>query len=286
MITNLDENIEVFGDEVIKMPMLKEVSGELIVECIDEQINDPTSTKINFLETFKENYDSDIEDANGDDDAVKELNDIARDFYCNVLDKINTKFSLGIDGDVLYASNGDTLQNIADGIYQFFLVDYQDNITNYISKMIIIMKDALAESIMKEKKADTDVVSEVMSKKILNASYATILANINSAVDMVKDLEMDISDFIKLYDEEYFPVAILKYCIKNNLINGDFVPAFILPFFNRIQDDTYDEIMLTIQQNIFEEYKREFNISAEESVTEENIYHKDELIDDGVEELV
>ena len=71
LIANLDDNVEVFGDEVVKMPMLKEVSGELIVECIDEQLADPTSTNINFLETFKENYDDDVEDANGDDDATK-----------------------------------------------------------------------------------------------------------------------------------------------------------------------------------------------------------------------
>jgi hypothetical protein len=286
LITNLDENIEVFGDEVIKMPMLKEVSGELIVECIDEQIADPTSTKINFLETFKENYDDDLEDANGDDDAVKEINDIARDFYCNVLDKINNKYHLGLDTDVVYATSGESLQNLADGLYQFFLVDYQENITTYISKMIIIMKDALAESIQKDKESENDVVTDVMTKKIKNASYGIILANINAAINLVKDMEMDIADFVKLFDEEYFPVAILRYTIKNNLVNGDFVQAFLDPFFNRIQDDVYDEIMLTIQQKIFEEYKREFNINENETITEEDIYKNDELINDEIEETV
>lgn len=286
LIANLDDNVEVFGDEVVKMPMLKEVSGELIVECIDEQLADPTSTNINFLETFKENYDDDVEDANGDDDGIKELNDIARDFYTNVLDKLNKKYQLGLDEDEVYSTGGDTLRNITDGLYQFFLVDYQDNITNYISKMIIIMKDALAESIQKEKKNKNDVVTDVMTRKIKNASYGTILANINAAINLVKDMEMDTADFVNMYDEEYFPVAILKYCIKNNLVNGDFVPAFLQPFYMRIQDDAYDEIMLTIQQKIFEEYKREFGIKDSIDITAEDIYTETDLENDEVDEPV
>ena len=256
MIANLADNVEVFGDEVIRMPMLKELSGELLVECIDEQIEDPTSTKINFLETFKESYDEDLEEAHDDDDGVKEINDIANDFYCNVIDKINKKYQLGLDEDTIYSYGGSQLQNFADGLYQFFLIDYQDNITTYFSKMIIAMKDALSDSIQKEKNS-SDAVDSAMSRKIKSGAYATVLANINSAVKLIRSLEMDPMDFIKLFDEESFPVAVLKYGIKKGLINGNFVPTFVGPFYDRIQDDTYDEIMLNIQQAIYEEYKKE-----------------------------
>lgn len=286
MIANLADNVEVFGDEVIRMPMLKELSGELLVECIDEQIDDPTSTKINFLETFKESYDEDLEEATGDDDGIKELNDIANEFYYSVLGKLNKKYQLGLDEDVIFSSGGPDLQNITDGLYQFFLIDYQENITTYISKMIIAMKDALSENITKEKLSNNDAVTSAMGKKIKNGAYATILANINAAINLIKEIEMDPLDFVKLFDDEVFSVAVLKYGIKKGLINGDFVSAFIKPFYDRIQDDVYDEIMLNIQQYIFEEYKREFEIPMNEEIDTENIVKKKELINPETDEEI
>ena len=283
MIANLADNVEVFGDEVIRMPMLKELSGELLVECIDEQIEDPTSTKINFLETFKESYDEDLEEAHDDDDGVKEINDIANDFYCNVIDKINKKYQLGLDEDTIYSYGGSQLQNFADGLYQFFLINYQDNITTYFSKMIIAMKDALSDSIQKEKNS-SDAVDSAMSRKIKSGAYATVLANINSAVKLIRSLEMDPMDFIKLFDEESFPVAVLKYGIKKGLINGNFVPTFVGPFYDRIQDDTYDEIMLNIQQSIYEEYKKEFQVDDTDDLDKDIKIKKEELVNKETEE--
>ena len=202
-----------------------------------------------------------------------------------MLDKINKKYQLGLDEDTVYSYGGSQLQNFADGLYQFFLIDYQDNITNYFSKMIITMKDALSDSIQKEKNV-SDAVDSAMSKKIKNGAYATVLANINSAVKLIRSLEMDPLDFTNLFDEESFPVAVLKYGIKKGLINGNFVPSFVGPFYDRIQDDTYDEIMLNIQQAIYEEYKKEFKVDDLSELDKDIKIKKEELINKETEEEI
>lgn len=258
MVRALDDDVMVFGDDVIRTPMLKDLSGELLVECIDEQLADPTYSQINFLEAFKESYNEDYDEAYGDDDGITEIKNIADDFYWQTILKISKKFDLGISEDAVGDIGGEDLQNLAEGLYEFFVINYTNNVTTYLTNMCISMKMALADTIKDNKAYPNDIVTDVMASRIHDAAYAVILANINSAVNMVKDIEMDTANFIDFFNEELFSVTVVKLAIKNQIITGDFVPAFLEPLYSRTQDGTYDTIVMQVQQNLYQEYQKEY----------------------------
>jgi hypothetical protein len=79
------------------------------------------------------------------------------------------------------------------------------------------------------------------------------LANIHSAINIIRSLDISPKDFIDCFDEDIFSVAVVKYAIENNLITGDFVDRFIAPLFGA-KDTNSDFITVDVQQAIYKKY--------------------------------
>ena len=249
-----DETIERFDDDVVRVSTLEDLDNELIDECISEQINNPFFSRSNFLEEFKENYDDEIDDANDDSEEISRLRNIARNFYFKIIYMIEKKFELDIDHDVVESMTDSAVRNLAEGLYEFFIVNYVDNISEYLSNRVIWYKDDIVEA-LKDENMNNPIMNSIFTR-ITDRGYALVLGNINRSISIVKELDTTPEDFIEVFSEEEFGTAIVRYAIKNGIICGNFIEAFMHPTLGHSQDDIYDMVVLNVQQAVYRDYRK------------------------------
>ena len=253
MIISCDQDLEEIEDDVIEISSLKDLSRELIEECIKDQINNPFYSHTNYIEQFIESYEVDKDSTAEDTDYSVELDDTALEFYHKVLILLDEKFNLGLDEERVFEMNIDTVKNITCAIYEFFVINYETNIANYITSIILQSKKLLVENIMKNK-IGNETLSIRYKEKINNATYLTLISNIDLIINMIKDFNFMPEDFIRLFDIYEYDVVIIKDCIDNYIINGDFVSSFTEPLYEKSKDNIYDNIILKIQERIYNNY--------------------------------
>ena len=148
MNTMRDDELQQFGDDVMQIPAISEISYELLEECVKEQILNSFFSSINYLEEFRTTYEEELEDSGNDDDAVMEVKNQAHNFYIEVLNLIDKKFGLELDSVNVYESmSGDTLRTFTEGLYEFFITNYEDNIITYITEVILDYRAAIVDEI-------------------------------------------------------------------------------------------------------------------------------------------
>ena len=252
----MDGFIEESSDDLIHVTPLQELSVELLDECIKYQIENPFSSKTNFLEEFSEVYIDDVEGYSENSDDLETTNNTANQFYLSVLKLLNDKFSLDLDEEIIGSMNVLALKNFAEGLYEFFIIKYERNIGKYIADVIIENKDDL---IKKYKDMNKETVSWVSyERKLKDPEMIPIFANISSVIKEFRTMQIEISTFIDYFNQDKFEVAVLKYAIKNNIITGDFVPKFLSPLFEQeTQNDVYDDIIINVSERLFKVFRKE-----------------------------
>ncbi len=195
---------------------------------------------------------------------VEETKNTANAFYRKVLDIINEKFDLRIDYNLLEDVNTEGLRNLAEGLYGFFIVKYSSNIAKYITALIMEYKDELIDRFKDD--SETDTVSRVsFERKIKDKEVLPLFTHINSAIASVRSMEVTTDEFISYFNTEKFEVAVLEYAVLNFIITGNFIPRFLDPVFKSdVQNDIYDNIVITVSQKLFNKYRVEHLPTIEE----------------------
>ena len=258
-----DNDQESFGDDVVKISPLKELSDDLLSDCIDGQIKSPYDTSTNFLEEFHMKYEAMMDDADGDDDATQEIKDIAHNFYYQILMKFDKGFSLELDWEKLKDLNTDALRNLSEGIYEYFIIQFSKNIAKCITKIILDNTEQFCVA-MEDLFIPGNVSSESYSKKLKDPKFAQILSNINQVVADIKHIPLSPEDFLKYFNQDRFEIAIMTYAVNNFIILGNFVSKYLYPIYNELQDDVYDDIVIEVHERLFQKFKKKEPITFEE----------------------
>lgn len=259
MVDNNGNLLEDLGDEddIIRISPLKELSRELISENIKFQIDNPFISRNNFLEEFVDQYNEESDEREGNDDATKELDETARDFFLKIIEMIDHKFDLGIDFDAIGAVNCKGVASLAEGLYEFFIIKYPKNISKYITMLTLEYKSDLIDSIASDDDKDT-VAYASLAKKLNSAEDGILITNINRVFDALKTLDIDNDTFIDYFNEDKYEVAITKYCIENFIITNNFVSKYLDPVFGiNVQDDIYDDVVGTVRHNLYTKFKKD-----------------------------
>jgi hypothetical protein len=229
---------------------------DLLDESIRYQIQNPFSSKTNFLEEFNDTYADDLNIFEGNDEETQETHSIALNFYRGILNLLDKRFDLQLDKEILEDMNVDGLKNLTEGLYDFFILKYANNIGKYITDMIIEHRDDLID---KYKNTDDDTVAWVsFSRKLKEPDMVCIFANLSSVIKEFRSMDITPDDFIQCFNRDKFEVAVLEYAIMNFLILGDFVPKFLGPLYQmERQDDIYDELIVTVYERLFNKYKKD-----------------------------
>ena len=267
MILTHDNDFEVLGDSVIEVSPLKDLSQELLDEFISIQIKEPFEMRTNFVENFTDEVDL-LAINNGDDeDYVKQIRDEANEFYLTIIHKIEDQFRLDIDPDVIDALDRHGIQNVCEALYEFFTVNYTKNVAKYLARVTLGNVDVILDELANNEKAK-DVSTMALKQKVDDEVFATLLANINLVVSIAKDINIEPIDMMQYFNQDNFDVSVIRYCIEEHVINGNFRKPFLDLIFDNDQDYVYDGIVADVYQYFLQQYA-ELKMKAQESITAE-----------------
>lgn len=267
MILTHDNDFEVLGDSVIEVSPLKDLSQELLDEFISIQIKEPFEMRTNFVENFTDEVDL-LAINNGDDeDYVKQIRDEANEFYLTIIHKIEDQFRLDIDPDVIDALDRHGIQNVCEALYEFFTVNYTKNVAKYLARVTLGNVDVILDELANNEKAK-DVSTMALKQKVDDEVFATLLANINLVVSIAKDINIEPIDMMQYFNQDNFDVSVIRYCIEEHVINGNFRKPFLDLIFDNDQDYVYDGIVADVYQYFLQQYA-ELKMKAQESMSSE-----------------
>lgn len=267
MILTHDNDFEVLGDSVIEVSPLKDLSQELLDEFISIQIKEPFEMRTNFVENFTDEVDL-LAINNGDDeDYVKQIRDEANEFYLTIIHKIEDQFRLDIDPDVIDALDRHGIQNVCEALYEFFTVNYTKNVAKYLARVTLGNVDVILDELANNEKAK-DVSTMALKQKVDDEVFATLLANINLVVSIAKDINIEPIDMMQYFNQDNFDVSVIRYCIEEHVINGNFRKQFLDLIFDNDQDYVYDGIVADVYQYFLQQYA-ELKMKAQESMSTE-----------------
>lgn len=265
MILTHDNDFEVLGDSVIEVSPLKDLSQELLDEFISIQIKEPFEMRTNFVENFTDEVDL-LAINNGDDeDYVKQIRDEANEFYLTIIHKIEDQFRLDIDPDVIDALDRHGIQNVCEALYEFFTVNYTKNVAKYLARVTLGNVDVILDELANNEKAK-DVSTMALKQKVDDEVFATLLANINLVVSIAKDINIEPIDMMQYFNQDNFDVSVIRYCIEEHVINGNFRKPFLDLIFDNDQDYVYDGIVADVYQYFLQQYA-ELKMKAQESMS-------------------
>lgn len=267
MMLNVFDEVELLGDDVIRISPLKELSHDLLEESIKLQIEDIFSSRTNFLVEFEDGFESEISGYDFDnEDIISESNEIAKDFYLSVLAQIDKRFELELDIDTISALSLSSIKNIAEGMYEFFILKYKKYITKYMTAMLLENCDLIADGI---KLDSEDICVYSYKNKLKTENQAILMSHITAAIRTIVEMDTDPSDFISYFNQDKFEVAIVSYAIDNGYIMGEFVRTFLRIVFNDLKDNIYDEIVSDIREKLFKKYRVDKKLSIDDFITED-----------------
>lgn len=267
MILTHDNDFEVLGDSVIEVSPLKDLSQELLDEFISIQIKEPFEMRTNFVENFTDEVDL-LAINNGDDeDYVKQIRDEANEFYLTIIHKIEDQFRLDIDPDVIDALDRHGIQNVCEALYEFFTVNYTKNVAKYLARVTLGNVDVILDELANNEKAK-DVSTMALKQKVDDEVFATLLANINLVVSIAKDINIEPIDMMQYFNQDNFDVSVIRYCIEEHVINGNFRKPFLDLIFDNDQDYVYDGIVADVYQYFLQQYA-ELKMKAQETMSTE-----------------
>lgn len=222
--------------------LLAELPFELIKESIMEQISDPMSTNINYIDIIVDKCEVYINEYQDDQNIVAEVNEHLRDFFISIITEIDNKFSLGLDiEDIAGYTN---VVEIGECIYKYFILRYKKNITKFITKFIFSNKKSICAYYSDKTKKDVSTLA--YKKQIKNPDDLCILTNLPSIMRYIIDLDIEPMNFVELSSgQDNFEAGIIKQLIKSGRMIGDFYESYM-----RLCVDSHDYIIDELQTEI------------------------------------
>lgn len=236
-----NEEFELSNDLEIDT-LLAELPIELLKESIKEQIEDPLQTNVDFINVVIEKCELLKKEFENDPDNILLINRRVEPFFEFIIQQINERFDLGLDMDSI--TTGEYVE-LAEILYNFFILRYKKNISKFIYKYILKNKKFLSENFENlNKKKD---VSQITLKKTLkNKDEINILSNLHNIIRYILSLEFDPQDFLKYCcREELYEGIKIKGLILEGKMLGNFVSLYLLPI-----QDKYDNIVDEIQTEV------------------------------------
>lgn len=230
--------------------LLAELPFDLIKESIVEQINDPMSTNVDYIDivldkvtVFKEEYED-------NEEILHELNNSVQTFFTSIIYEINNKFKLGLDMNSICSHSN--IVEIGEVLYRYFVLRYVKNISKFITKYIIEHRKELSEYYSDKNKKDVSTMA--LKKQIKNADDLVIISNLPSIIKYIINLDIDPVEFIELNTgADNYEGTFIKNMIKSGELINDFVYDYIqlsLVEHDYLIDDIQTDIKIRIIKKI------------------------------------
>ncbi len=247
---------ETFSTEVNEVEdIMSQMHFELVAEEIDEQIeNTFTKSPKNFLELYNDRYKYFKETYGDNDDFMSQLKQLRDQTHEEIIKKIAAKFELTYE---------EVKPKIAKALYEFFILNYEENMVAFIKNFILKNKKWVVGEIKSMNTRRTRDTSYVASKGIMsNQQEALIITQINRIVfDILptafdQDDDTDFLSYIVDYDDTNVNGIIKKLFVEKQTISCDsnLLEMFMAPVLNK--EDGYAEVVSTVVTELYSAYKK------------------------------
>ena len=193
----------------------------LFYEQIMNEDEDYTSPKIDHFTELYQSFSEIFEDDTIPQDDLATVTDQFTQICCHIINYINEKFDTDIEVEsIMDASHN--LPGITKAMYQFFIVEFYDNILsimkNYISENLSSLYDNFSE--LNQKK---DVMTGYF-KKELSEEMSIIASNIYDVTDFIFT-KLDGSTALTYCDKDNLAAAVIKKLLDEGNVSDDFLTA-------------------------------------------------------------
>lgn len=202
--------------ETYSRDILTQIPFSLIAESISEQVKDPVNVSMNYLSVIIDKSDIAAKDASDEDSAT--IQDALSEFLIEVIGQISDSFDLGVDLNAL--NNPNEIRELAESLYEFYIVFYRQNLAQFITNYINEHKKDLYE-LFDAEKVD---VSSLRWKKLLKdrPEDVVILSNLPHITKYIIDLDIEPAEMLRLANEgdDYAPEYIRTMIFQGILLGG------------------------------------------------------------------
>lgn len=226
--------------------LLADLPFDLIRESIKEQIDDPMSTKVNYIDVITDKIVMYRNQYEGNGDVLRDINVAVNDFFESILTHLNDKFNLGLDIENILS--GENVEEVCTCLYKYFVIRYTKNITKFISKYIFKNKKFISERYADKSKKDVSTLA--FKKQIKNKDDLVILTNLPSIIDDIIKSDISNEEFLKYsVSTDSYEAHVISGLISSNKMIGEFYDTYISLCVNE-HDHVIDELQTEIRYKI------------------------------------
>lgn len=215
--------------------VLESLSLEVMRDSIYQQIYDELPPNRDFLSIVLNKFNFIIESDELDDEIKALVNTEIAEFCDKIIDYIVGKF------DLAYNEISGKETEIADMLYQFFVMRRSSNTETFVMRYIDENKSAIVEQLGLEK--GSDVVFASLSKKITDPDTIKIVANVDSVINYITGLQIPAMDFLDVLsaDGEYYTQMMIDY-MEEQTIMGNFASEYMHGILSEYDSDYASQI--------------------------------------------
>lgn len=244
MINRDNEQVNVFDIERI----LGDLPLELIKENITTQIADPLTYSSNYCKEVYESFDEAINECGHIEDFKNDIIEHRNSFTSFLLQELEQKFDLGMDVESM---DDNSIENLTKACYEFFVINFRENINNFLLNYILANKSTLSGLFDDEYKRK-DVTTMNMKKQVKSREDVLILSNLPDVINDILGKEYQNDDFLELCSEPGECIAEqIKSANKSFTLAGNFVNN-ILNEIRFSHNDDIDDFSANIKLSILE----------------------------------
>lgn len=258
MIKDLYANYEEDGDSVIELTGVKDIHYELIHESIEEQVDDPFVTQVNFMEEYFESVEKQKKINGENPEIAEELRKDCFEFCKEVILLIDQKYGLDVEDTSLDELGDDGIKNLSIALYEFFVTNYPKNIKKFFIKYINTHIDDIA-NILSEFKSKTDVVTVSLKEKLKDEKEALILSNLKKVIEYVDSLDIDGMEILSVYNQDRWDVYTITEAIQNMILGDGFTHRFFYPLMTEYDDKNYEAVFNGITSGLLNKFMKDYD---------------------------
>lgn len=255
MLTDLVDNYEVDNDELIELPQLKGLHYELINENIRDQIEDPTESRVNFIDQYFLSVENELNDNEENIELVQNLKADVVKFCLEVITLLDDKYNLNIDRDAIEDLNLEKMKSLTYALYEFFVIKYVKNLKKFYIKYIMSHLDDICNVFASEQEPN-DIMYYSFKEKLKDPRAVTILVNLDKVIEYINTLDIDGMDLIGYYNPERYDIYIISEAMQDLLISETFVDAFIEPMNDKYDETIFTRVKLSIESSLLKKFKK------------------------------
>lgn len=238
----MDEYIYDSIDEVISDQRMDEIDYEYFIDGIEYQLNNPMEHQSlkNFLKKFENSVDSsELKD--------EEKSTLKEKMYINIVNKIQKKFNFTMTTDSIS-------RKMAKYFYKFFVLDYLDNITNFISQYLITYADSLKTDLLEEY-SKNEINFDQNDPQGENSLFLLII-NIKNVIKIISSYNLSFDEILNIMNSHPDASASVKEMINyNEEFMGDTENIVDFIFSSLInENEGFSNILTSVQWYIYSNF--------------------------------